>query len=303
MLLCLFATVSSSIPPVNPTSTYKLLTLLPRNAIAGGVDLRILPLGDSITFGEGSSDGNGYRLALHNLLHAENDLDYIGRVKSGTMVDNDNEGYPGYPIVSVASTMKPVYPERPNIVLLMAGTNDVILNNDRDTMYAALDKLIDQVMTACPDAVVLVAEITPLLDPKREAKRLAYNSAIPGIVKPYADDGKHVAVVDMKRITPSHINSTDGIHPNDEGYRLIAHAWYEAILAADAKGWLTVPTPGLFPNLPSQQTRKILAEWTSTSTWTLLEFLAFGLISGAVVVAARKKVYIAITRYRIWLLQ
>jgi len=298
MFLCLFATVSISIPPVNPTSSYKLLSLLRRNAIAGGVDLRILPLGDSITYGEGSSDGNGYRLALYNLLHAENDLDYIGRVKSGTMLDNDNEGYPGYPIVSVASTVKPEYPERPNIVLLMAGTNDVVLDNDRDTVYAALDKLIDQVITACPDAVVLVAEITPLLDPDREAKRLAYNSAIPGVVKRYADDRKHVAVVDMGRVTPKYINVTDRIHPNDEGYGLIAYAWYEAILAADEKGWLKVPTPGLFPSPLSQQTHKVLAEWTSASTWTPLEFVAFGVISLAVVVAVRKKVNIAFRRYR-----
>lgn len=31
-------------------------------------NLRILPVGDSITFGKGSTDGNGYRLDLRNEL-------------------------------------------------------------------------------------------------------------------------------------------------------------------------------------------------------------------------------------------
>jgi lysophospholipase L1-like esterase len=298
--MCLFATVSGPIPPLSPKSTYRLLRLPRRNAIAGGVDLRVLPLGDSITYGEGSSDGNGYRLALYNMLHAENDLDYIGRVRAGTMVDKDNEGYPGYPIVSIASTVKPEYPERPNIVLLMAGTNDVILDNDRNTSFVALDQLIDKVITACPDAVVLVAEITPLLDPEREARRLAYNSAIPAVVQPYTDEGKHVALVNMGRIIPQCINATDGIHPDDEGYRLIASAWYEAIIAADEKGWFEAPKPDFFPSLPSHQARKGLAKWMSTSTWTPAEVVACGVIPLAIVAAViRKKLFIAIRRYRI----
>lgn len=37
-------------------------------ARADGSNLRILPVGDSITVGVGSSDGNGYRLDLRNML-------------------------------------------------------------------------------------------------------------------------------------------------------------------------------------------------------------------------------------------
>ena len=79
----------------------------------------------------------------------------------------------------------------------MAGTNDFIQGHDVNTSSAALDKLTDKVITANPDAIVLVAETTPLLDPKREAGKLAYNSTILGVIKPYADSGKHIAVVDM----------------------------------------------------------------------------------------------------------
>ena len=290
-ILCSFAIAFSLSQAPSLPSTLESVSLLRRNAIAAGEELRILPLGDSITYGEGSSDGNGYRLVLYDLLHPENDVDYIGRIKSGTMVDNDNEGYRGYPIVSIADAVTSNYPEQPNVVLLMAGTNDVIQKHNLSTSSSALDKLTNKVINAYPDAVVLVAEITPLLDPKREARRLEYNSAIPGVVQKYADGGTHIAVVDMRRVTPDCINATDGIHPVDEGYRLIAYAWYEAILAAKEKGWLGGPTPSFFLSHPT------LPKWISTSDWEL-EILVDGIVSLVVLATLGKLTKMAIRRYK-----
>ena len=51
--------------------------------------LRILPLGASITWGQGSSDGNGYREHLRTLLLQRNTVvDMVGTVKSGFMADS-----------------------------------------------------------------------------------------------------------------------------------------------------------------------------------------------------------------------
>lgn len=251
----LFAIASSFIPAPDLLSTYESVSLLRRDAtVVGGKELRILPLGDSITYGQGSSDGNGYRLALYDLLHPENDVDYIGRLRSGTMVDNDHEGHQGFLIGPITKLVTSKYHKPPNLVLLMAGTNDVIQKHNLSTSSAALEKLMNKVLNAYPDAVVLVAEITPFLNPEREARRLEYNSAIPGVIQKFADDGRHVAVVDMGRVTPNDISAIDrnkaidGIHPNDEGYRLIAHAWYDAILAAGKKGWLDGLTPSPLSN-------------------------------------------------------
>jgi hypothetical protein len=82
-----------------------------------GLNIRLLPLGDSITWGFTSSDGNGYRLALHNLLQTGNTLDFIGSLKSGTMVDNDNEGHIGATIAQIAqsATNSLALPARPNV--------------------------------------------------------------------------------------------------------------------------------------------------------------------------------------------
>lgn len=226
----------SSVP--NPSHRY-----LPRDAIAGGVDLRILPLGDSITWGQYSSDGNGYRLALYETLSAKFNITFIGREHSGTMANNANEGHPGFPIGPVGQTGKPDYALHPNVVLLMAGTNDVVFNINLDTAPNTMGNVIDDIVSSCPDAALLVAEITPLLDPDRETNRKTFNTALKDVVAARSSGAKQVALATMDRFTTQHLNVTDGIHPNDEGYKQIAEVWYDAIVAASEKGWIKAPTP------------------------------------------------------------
>ena len=72
-------------------------SLFTRDDVAPGIELRILPLGASITAGQGSTDGNGYRLDLQNLL-AGTEMQYIGSLRSGTMADNYHEGHSGFTI-------------------------------------------------------------------------------------------------------------------------------------------------------------------------------------------------------------
>ena len=67
------------------------VSLLKRSTVAPGVELRILPLGDSITFGFGDPDGNGYRLPLLNDLSGSKVL-FVGDQASGTMSNNENAG-------------------------------------------------------------------------------------------------------------------------------------------------------------------------------------------------------------------
>ncbi|KAK2739078.1 hypothetical protein FQN55_009611 [Onygenales sp. PD_40] len=227
--------LSSPPPPPPPPSLYR------RESIAGGVDLRILPLGDSITYGQGSSDGNGYRLPLYNLLSGGNKVEYIGREKRGSMSNNQHEGHKGFPIGPVGNTGKPDYAEHPNIVLLLAGTNDVVFKINLKDAPNVLGRVVDDILTACPDAVVLVATLTPMLDANREARKATFNAALPAVMEQRTKTGKHVLLVDMGRVTTEHINATDGIHPVDEGYKLIADVWYEGILAAGEKGWIKAP--------------------------------------------------------------
>ncbi|KLJ06977.1 hypothetical protein EMPG_17534 [Blastomyces silverae] len=251
------------------------------DAIARGADLRILPLGDSITYGQGSSDGNGYRLPLYNLLlSGGNKVEYIGRERNGSMSNNHHEGHKGFPIGPVGNTGKPNYAQRPNIILLLAGTNDVVFKINLQDAPKVLGRVVDDIVTACPDAVVLVATLPPMLDANREARKVAFNAALPAVIAQRTGAGKHVLLVDLARVTARHINTTDGIHPVDEGYRLIADAWHEGIVAADQRGWIKAPIAkpadgeeGDRPKLNPEAT-PIEAESSAAGFWTPFRMLA-----------------------------
>ncbi|KAL8899223.1 MAG: hypothetical protein Q9207_006304 [Kuettlingeria erythrocarpa] len=77
-------------------------SLTVRDDVSQGIELRILPLGASITAGQGSSDGNGYREYLQQDLTGTT-MQYVGSLRSGSMAGNYHEGHSGYTITLVAS--------------------------------------------------------------------------------------------------------------------------------------------------------------------------------------------------------
>lgn len=211
-----------------------------KRSIADGQTLRILPMGDSITWGYYSSDGNGYRLDLLNLL-AGNPVTYIGSQHSGNMSNNANEGYRGATIQQISNYVAAngSYALQPNVVLLLAGTNDINLNQNVTTAPARLGHLIDSVLSSCTNPVVLVGEITPIWG-SPEARVVQYNAAIPGIVAERVALGEHVLTVNMSAyITADDL--ADGLHPQDEGYVKMAKAWYAGIQQAGNLGWIEAP--------------------------------------------------------------
>lgn len=202
-----------------------------------GLNLRILPLGDSITYGFQSSDGNGYRQYLLTLL-AGNNVNFIGSVQAGTMTNNNNEGHSGAIIDQIASYAYLSLPERPNVVLLMAGTNDMNNDVDPDNAAARLGALIDEIFAACPDTVVIVAQIIPAANPDTFARLVTYNARISLLVNQQQTAGKHVIKAWMPLTTDDLI---DGLHPTDMGYSKMADGWLDALVRANAKGWIGQP--------------------------------------------------------------
>ncbi|PNP80956.1 hypothetical protein FNYG_05771 [Fusarium nygamai] len=127
-----------------------------------GKNLRILPLGDSITYGYKSSDGNGCCKTLGDLLvRAGNTVDMIGSARSGSMDDNDNEGHSGYAISQIAE-YNSAYKQRPNVVLVHAGTTDMGQAGS-DTAPERLHSPVGALIAALPDATIIVARIIPPL--------------------------------------------------------------------------------------------------------------------------------------------
>jgi lysophospholipase L1-like esterase len=196
-----------------------------------------MPLGNSITWGWESSDGNGYRLGLQELL-SENTVQYIGSQRSGNMTDNYNEGHPGALIDEIANYAYLSLWEMPNIVLVMAGTNDMNTNLNVSTAPERLGSLIDEIVDACPDTAVLVAQLIPSMTKSTDARINAFNAALPGIVASRMNARKKVMEVNMDDYFGEK-DLQDDLHPSDEGYLKMAAAWYDGIQEADEKGLIS----------------------------------------------------------------
>src|SRR5256714_1967440 len=212
-------------------------------AAASTTPLRLMPLGDSITWGYGSSTGNGYRGPLWNQLAADgHPLDFVGTLQNGPMSDPDNEGHQGYRIDQVAALADAALTRyRPNVVTLEIGTNALAGSYQTSTAADRLRSLVNQITADVPDATVLVASLIVSTSGSEEQYRAAYNQAIPQIVSDAQAAGKHVGYVDMSSLTTADL--VDALHPNDTGYPKMADAFHRGIQAADSAGWLRNPAP------------------------------------------------------------
>jgi lysophospholipase L1-like esterase len=222
-----------------------LLTLAGFSAGAQtSTNLRIMPLGDSITSGFQSSTGNGYRSDLVTALSSQvGTIDMVGTLNDGPMADPDHEGHSGYRIDQIAAlTTAALNKYKPNVVTLLAGINDLGQDYEVSTAPDRLASLIDQILAAEPDATVLVAKLIVNSNSTTEARVVTFNDALPAIVNSRASAGKHVYLVDTSSIPVSDLK--DGLHPNDTGYQLLANAWDSAIQTVIGDGWVKDPVAG-----------------------------------------------------------
>lgn len=188
---------------------------------------RILPFGDSITYGMGYE--GGYRIELfRQALEAGRSITFLGSQRNGPEQVDDvrfpqqHEGHGGLRI----DQLMPLVPllEAPDIVLLMAGTNDIGQEHDEADAPERLGELIDRLTEALPDALIVVAKLTPL--ESHPGGVIAFNDALDAVIERRADE--HVELVDMFAGFPE-TELGDGVHPTAAGYERMAHVWYEAI--------------------------------------------------------------------------
>jgi lysophospholipase L1-like esterase len=194
----------------------------------------ILPLGDSITHGYSSTDDAGYRSALFKLIVAANqNVTFIGSLSngpgsvSGKTFPKSHEGHDGITVTGITGYVPPAksFSTTPHIVLLHIGTNDMTSNADPTTTANQLSTLVTNLVTAAPDALIVVAKIVPL--GYGSSNYTSYIAKIPDVVKAHA--GKNVVMVDMSTLPGSDIRGSGNVHPTDQGYADMANLWYGAI--------------------------------------------------------------------------
>lgn len=117
---------------------------------------------------------------------------------------------------------------------MSANPNIAKQKNDPRAASERLGTLIDQMISACPDAVIMVAMIIPTDQTRiesstgQEDRTAVYRAQIPEIVASRAQAGHHVLTVDFGPFPLTELNS-GGVHLSDAGYRLMGKWWYDFI--------------------------------------------------------------------------
>ena len=220
--------------------------------------LRVMPLGDSITYGNHGTNA-GYRGPLFSKLQPlVPGLQYVGTstLFPGMLPEGqrNHDGRPSYNIQDIHNNLDGLdntrflveggtarnpnggywltggggtgrLPLFPDVVLLMAGTNDLDLLPGAD---ARLRLLLEKILTLRPESRVLVAKITPVTV---HAGEETYNPLVENVVETMRGEGWKVHLVDLNTGFPSNGLNADGVHPNDTGFVWMADQWQEALVS------------------------------------------------------------------------
>jgi lysophospholipase L1-like esterase len=199
---------------------------------------RIVPLGDSITFG--SSVAGGYRKKLYDLLTtAGYNVDYVG-VQTGNPVaslpDSDHQGIGGWKIDQVVADLPKWIGvvNDPDVVLLHIGTND-FGGAGTDTINAInrLDVLITKLATQLPYAHIIVTNLMErgvLANAPNTTIEAEFNPFVQARVDAHVALGRRVTFLNMRSFVPV-AEMPDALHPGQIGYDHMADAWAPAVQA------------------------------------------------------------------------
>lgn len=222
--------------------------VVPSGAVAAagppppGPPVRLMPLGDSITWGYRDPARNGYRRDLWNRLYRVGmSPDFTGSLRNGTMGDNNHEGHLNWRIDQLSQRIVPwLRTYKPDIVLLHIGTNDIVQNYDVRRAPARLSFLIDQIRAVRPSAHIFVASLIAVKssNPDSARRRNDFNAAVPGIAR---SKGSRVHFVPQHLIGPQDL--ADAAHPSACGYAKMSYIWYyymgRSQLNTTGKSWPT----------------------------------------------------------------
>ncbi|HVT90261.1 MAG TPA: NPCBM/NEW2 domain-containing protein, partial [Tepidisphaeraceae bacterium] len=205
--------------------------------------VKIMPLGDSIT--ESFPGHASYRFFLYNqLVQAGYDVDFVGGqtgVNGGTPLytnfDQNHEGHSGWRADEIAANIITwATANKPDIVLLHIGTNDVTQGQTNASTITDIGNIIDNLRTVVPNVKILLAKIIPSTGYTTQESQL--NTSIGTLATQKNTANSPVIVVDQYTGFSTSTDLFDGLHPNDSGERKISNKWLSALTPI-----LPAPTP------------------------------------------------------------
>jgi lysophospholipase L1-like esterase len=195
--------------------------------IGGNLPGTYMAFGDSITEGDGSTDGEGYRSLLEPRLD--------GHFGEGSIIDAAAPGtrtnYGARRIDSALRSVQPAY------VLILYGTNDWNERACRDAFPCyTVDSLRSMVRSAkAHHTLPVLSTIIPCntgFDARTPPERNVWVSDMNDLIRPMAQQ-EGALLVDMfaafMAVPDFHTLFSDHVHPNDAGYQLMTDTWFKAI--------------------------------------------------------------------------
>jgi fibronectin-binding autotransporter adhesin len=245
--------VGNGVLTLSGTNTYNGPTLINGGTLrlAGGslpAGTRIMPVGDSITYGVNGTNA-GYRGFLYSdLIATGNSFQFVGTTNGNpgslptSPVDQTyHDGWPGWTSAQISSTMGAWLTQlngsgkSPTIITMMIGTNDPPNGYSVSQSTANIASIINTAYADVPGVRFLLAQVTPRTDNNAyNAQNSSLNAALVGLVAQDQASGDNIALVDLNTNFPADGLSSDNLHPNDTGYSWMASQWTAAILAGQA---------------------------------------------------------------------
>lgn len=209
-----------------------ILPIVPFNSCNEKLDsnnkIKIACIGNSITYGYGVSNrfDNCYPSQLQNLL-GDKYLVYNFGIAGKTLSRNVNDSYWSTPPFTHSHL-----PFMPDKVIIMLGTNDSkpqIWDVTQDHFEEDLIALIDSYSTLPSQPKVIIAT-PPMVYPNNFDIRnpIVENEIIP--IYERVCKQNNIQIIPIHELTKNRIEVfPDGVHPNNEGAKLIANKIYEAL--------------------------------------------------------------------------
>ena len=251
------APLAPDIAPLRQPLKMLIYSLILGGVVAGpGRPTLILPLGDSLTLGCGSSnasvqnashpwevdcnlDAGGYRAPLYHMLmdagFPNASFAMTGSLSNGPISlppsQRFHEGHPGWTINKLINIAPTWLAFNADFYLIHAGTNDLIMGHQVNQLLDNTQTLCSLIRTRNPNATILVASLLNRLFNDTYSVLVGFNAALPALVANLSSSQK-IYFVDVNERSgwckPSSKLCT-GEHPHTGGYAAMASAWFEVL--------------------------------------------------------------------------
>ncbi|PYH76331.1 SGNH hydrolase [Aspergillus uvarum CBS 121591] len=199
-----------------------------------------MALGGSITAGVGSSDFNGYRKHLLEMIRSSGcDICMVGSRRSGSTEAGEHEGWRGFRLDEIEKKARKSVPRlKPNLFTINAGSNDCIQKLNIDDFGKRMSAMLNYLWLASPGSTILLSTLVCNADQEINSQVLRVNDQIRTLVRQKATHGRIILADMYTERGPTFIDLVDGTHPGDAGYRKMADVWFSGFQEAAIMGFI-----------------------------------------------------------------